>query len=108
MAVRQRGARPRRGCAGPRRPVAAPAHLRRRGIAQPRHRRERLPVRERLRAARRRLTPRIPGLLQIGKGPVKTLRPRRAIRRVASWRLQRTRLRRERRTSTSAAVSPSS
>ena len=49
--------------------VAAAADLRPRRVAESRDRGERLPLRDRLRAARRRLTPRIPRLLQVGKGP---------------------------------------
>ena len=53
VAVRQRGARPRRGVARARRPLAAPADLRQRGVAEPGDGGERVPVRDGFRAALR-------------------------------------------------------
>ena len=44
LAVRQRGARTRAGGSRPRRPLAAPPHLRPRRVAQSRYGSERLPV----------------------------------------------------------------
>jgi hypothetical protein len=70
LAVRQRGARSRRRCAGARRPLAATADLRSRRVAESRHRGERLPVRDGLRTARRSLTRIVPGRLRLGQDPV--------------------------------------